>query len=276
MSNAIIEIKDLHFAYSDTEEYKSALEVRNQIAKLEAELATLEEELLFYPRKVSDAQKLSNEAQTAYNEIYNHLTIMYASADAANYKEQIIKAENDLTAAKTEKDRLKSEYNRLLSEQEDKKEDVSEITLDIDALKDQFFAGRETLLEKFRKQNGNASKILNVKSSISYSYADSQDTDSQAVLYVNVSVHNNESLAKHIVDVLPQKLPEFVSDNVNQEVSCVCMSAVSNVQKIEKNPLVSTVLLYGGIGAAIALFVSACGIVVVYVSKPDKKVVGEN
>ena len=267
----LMDANGLPAEYKNTDSYKSALEIKNSITKLEEELLALEEELVHYPRKVSDAQKLSNDAQTAYTEIYNHLTIMYASADASNYKEQIIKAENDLAAAKLDKEEKKAAYNAILSEHEDKKEEVVELNKEIKELDESFDIFKAELMEKYRSVTKNSDKILKIKDSITYTYGESSDSDSQAALYVDVAVRKDKALAELIVNAIPEKMPEFISNNINQEINCVNMSAFSSAQLIEASPLIPTVIKYGIIGTALALFTACCVIVVAYLSKADKK-----
>ncbi len=257
--------------YKDTQGYKDAFEKKKTIEDLTKEIEEIEKELVYKPRKVSDALKASNEAQKVYDEIYNHLTIMYASADAVNYKNQIIQAENDLAAAKTKKDEAKETYNALVMEQEDMKEDVSKKKIEIEELKEEFLLLKDELLVKYRANRENAAKIIKIKDSITYKYAEAQDVDSQALLQISVAVYQDEKTAKMIVDKLPKTMDSFIADNVNQEVTCEYMSALSSVRKIDAKPLVKTTVKYGAIGALVVFFISVCIVVAVFLSKADKK-----
>lgn len=265
----LMDANGLPAEYKDTKEYKQALEMKQAIDALEEDLKILEEELLYQPRKVTEAQKLANDAQTEYNEVVNHLTIMYASSYAD--KNKISKAEEELVVATKKRDELKKAYNEASTTHENMKEDVSRKTLEIQSIKEDFFDIKEGLLSKFRNQPKNAGMISKVKNSVTYEYAEDQDIESQAVLYVSIAVHKDEKTAQMLIEKLPEKMSDFINDNINQEINCKYMSAQSAVAQLEENPLVSTVLKFGGIGAALVLFVSCCGVVVVFLFKVDKK-----
>lgn len=257
--------------YKDTDGYKVAADIKKQINDLSKELEKIEDELVYYPRKVSDALKLSNDAQKEYEEISKHLEIMYGSGDAISYKDQIIDAERELDAAKAKKDQAKADYNAIYAEHEDKKEEVSKKTQEIDDLKQEFYLIKKELVDVYRGDATNTEKIIKIKESVTYNYDDNKDIDSQAVLKVEIAVTEDKDAAKMLLEKLPEKMPEFISDNVNQEIGCEYMSALSTVKELAICPLVSTAVKYGVIAAAIMLVLSSCVTVAVFIYKADKK-----
>lgn len=255
--------------YKDTDEYKAALEANNTVVALEEEIKEKEKALTKFDVSLSNLNKASTDAQAAYTEIYNHLSIMYSSMNAADYKTQIDIYENKLLKAKEEKDAKKKEYNDKLLEKQDAEQEIKDLKEELEEsekLKDETY---DKVMAKYRNVSGNSEMIQKVKKSVTYSYAEADEDSSQALLYAEIAVPKDKEFASFLLDSISEKLPEFIEDNVEQqEVSCEYIGSFSSVERIKASNPISNAVKYGVIAAVAVCFVTCCVIVVPTMMKP--------
>ena len=258
--------------YKGTDIYKDAVKAKEAVEQIEEQLKEKEKELLEFEIPLSNLNKAMTDAQTTYTEIYNHLSMMYSSANAENYKEQIDSYEDKLLKAKEEKDEAKTAYNEKFFERQDVEQEIKALTEqleDADKAKDQTY---DKVFSKYRTSAKDSSeKVAKVKNAVAYRYAEASDVSSQAVLYAEIAVPKDEALAKLILEKISEKLPAFIEDNMSEEVTCEYISSFSSVEKLEVSNPVKSAVLYGAVSALLVLFVASCVVVCIYIYKTDKQ-----
>ena len=259
--------------FSNTEKYKTAASYYQRVEELEEEIKLTEKAFDdgHYARLVEDAQRVFNERQKAYDEMFARLDTMLESPDSANYKTQIESAVKELDAAKKAKDEAKKAYNEIYAVHADKKQEIADMNREMEYLREEYVELKDELLADFRAIEKNAEKINKIKESVSYSYSTEEGNESQAVLCASISSRKDQEAAELLIKKIPEKLPIFIEENVSEDAVCDYMSALSVIGKLEINPLISTTVKYGAVGAVATFIILCFGIATMYFVKLEKK-----
>ncbi len=252
--------------------YNQALEAKKTVKELAEQIEQAEKDLTLFEIPITNLSKASSEAQSAYNEIYNHLSIMYASTSAEKYTQQIETYEAALLIAKENKDKAKQEYNDELLKKQDAEQAITELKNALEEATEAQKDALKSIMTKYRGISENAVKIQKIKDSVAYSYEEAENNDKQALLLVNIAVPKDEEFAKYLLENISTALPTFVVEMVpGEDTACDYISTFRVVSKLQTTSPVSNAIKYGGILAAVTLFGTCCVVVVVNVFKASKK-----
>lgn len=174
------------------------------------------------------------------------------------------------------------EFEAAEKEVEQKKSQLD--NLETAALKSEadYEAATEKALKKWRSSYSNyASELQNFRSAVSYSFydkkEDASDVDALArsFIYVNISVLNNEALAKEIYQKVIRVLPDFVETNMAvpagyDGTNCQQITRNDGIRLTNDGLVSSTAIKYAFILAFASLVVACVAIVVV--DRSDKRV----
>ena len=264
----------------NTDAYKKALAAKQAIEAKELEIEELEEELEAFPLELTRKQKKLSEAQSKYDDIYKLLNMykqtdiefMEPEAKEAHIK-QIATFEVALAEARTNKEAAQEAYNLVYDSSKDLEKNIADAKKDVLKLEKEADEASADLLEAFRKRGDNEYKIRQIKESVTYEYAEGENNASQALLYVNIAVKNDEEFAKFLLDQISMRLVDFVEEETptTHAASCEYISTFSAVDKIEeKNVIVETIKL-GIVGAAVGFIGTSCVVLVVFAFTDSKK-----
>lgn len=265
--------------YKNAKEYTPLLEAKKEIIALDEKLDELERdfEIKNYAFDVTQAQKKYNDKQTIYNEIYNML-VMYKSADAESvtdkdaHNKTIAELEESLKTARADRDDAKELYDEALLKKQQAEKEISDTEVALKNAKEDIKEPLNKFLDKFRNKAENEKKLELIKNSVTYSYAESEDTASQALLYVNIAVPDDPKFAQFILDAIIEKLPDYVEKETlaSQDSSCEFISTFSSVKKLNSKNIITSAIVSSVITAVVACVV-VCGIVVSVASFKRRK-----
>ena len=257
--------------YKDTAEYKTALEANKVVAALEEEIKEKEKELTKFDGEISKKNRIYTDKKAAFDEVNKYIEMMFSS-QIVDYTEEIEKYLNEiLPPIKEERDNAKKAYNDELDKKQDAEKEITDLKDELEEaekLKDKTYG---VVMAQYRNAEGNSEKIQKVKESVVYSYADTEDNSSQALLYADIAVSKDKELASLLLNSISKKLPEFIEDNVEQQdVACEYISSFSSVEKLEENSPVGEAIKYGIIAAVAGCFIVCCVVVVSIMVKSGK------
>lgn len=269
----------------DTKAYTEALEAKNSVKEKELEIEAMKERLDDYPLELTRKQKKLSEAQSKYDDIYKLLN-MYKSTNLeymdeeakAAHIEQIGKFEAALAEARTKKEEAQEAYNLTYDESKDLEKQISDAKKDVEKLQQVADDSSAELLKAFRQDKDNASNIQKIKDSVTYAYADGENNSSQALLYVNIAVEDDEEFARFLLTQICNRLPLFVENDTlsSWSASCEYVSTFNTIEKIEAKNVLSETLKLGVIAAVVGFVGSACIVLIAYAFKNAKKVASVN
>ncbi len=257
--------------YKNTSEYKKALEANKAVVALEEEIEAKEKELVRFDVEISNKNRIYTDKKAAFDEVNKYVEMMFSS-QTADYTEKIEEYLNEtLPPIREARDNAKDDYNNELIKKQDAEKEITDLKdklAEAEKFKDEAYG---KVMDKYRKVSGNSEKIQKVKEFVAYSYADTEDNSSQALLYADIAVSKDKDLANFILESVSKKLPEFIEDNVaQQDVACEYISSVSSVEKIEENSPVTQAIKYGVIAAVAVCFITCCVIVAPVIVKSGK------
>ena len=259
--------EDYDAALAAKKAYNEALENLDEAKKASKEA----------PRDLAIAQKAYEEKQKAYEDVYNLLAVYKAANDVEaskdDHKEKLAFYEDKVEAAKAEKDKAENEYYAASQKALDANHRLESAKEDASASKKLADEISESILEEWRAQGNNRDLISKINESITYSYLDvattsPNNTESKITnqfLVAEISVANDEELAKALLDRMCEILPGYVEENVvttttttevEQETDCVLISTAATIENLAKSSLVVDVIKFALIAMVGALAVT--------------------
>lgn len=270
-----------------TEAYTKALAAKADVDAKLKEIEALEKKILLYPTELSNLQRMSNDAQSKYTEVYNHL-VLYKNAladtvfDKDAHNKTIARLETELSAANTAKVDAKKAYEDKLLESQLAETNLLDLQNALNELNAAKKAAYDVALKDFRSNEDNIKKIKTIKNSVTFEYAKSTTKDttleeSQSHLYVNIAVKFDKQLAQELLDSISKKLSPFVEESViaeaeERETECVFLSVFGSVETVDyKNPALQAAL-FAAIAAVVAVTVTCICIVIAHVVSSNSPV----
>lgn len=251
-----------------TDEYNGILDMQEVMDELKKEKEEAEIELEKYPTLLNNKNRAYQDALSRYSNVYDAMMMYVMTPNSSSYVDQITALEKQLVPLTAERDAKKAEYEAALIESQNLEDKIRSLALDIKKQKSEIDDAKALILVDFRNDEDNLDNIEKVKKSVTYEYAQSDDTSSQALLNVNIAVRFDQAFAENLLSNISMKLSDYVEDTVvsegedARETECVFISVAGKVGSVDyKNPLIEA-FKFGVLGciggAAIAVVTVVC------------------
>jgi len=250
--------------------YNAVLELQKQVDEKEDEIIKKQEDLNKYPDELSTALKASQDAQSRYNEAFEQLAL-YQDPKAENTSNAIVPIlQEKLNNAEKARNEAETKYSELLADNQAKKRELESLEKDLDSLKDKTEKKRDEALAGFRANKDNLLEIEKIKKSVTFNYAsdaNDKESESKALLKVNIAVKFDKAFAEKLLTGINTNLPSFVEDSVTakegeRETECVFISVFGAADSVNyQNPVINAVK-YALIAAVAAFALTAFGVVI--------------
>ena len=233
--------------------------------------------------RITDAEtalKNLNEANKAYRDATTEVNTLWAQYRNANPDKTlsstptIIEGEKELNEAIAKQKDLQTKIDEAEAFLETAEDVAADAKKDAEEKK-------EDALELWRNTYATyAEELDRVLESISYSYYDEDSEENvsdlaRSFIYVNITVLNDENLAKEYYNRIIQLVPIFVETNMAvpsgyDGTNCQRITRSDKVDRTNADVMIKTAIKYGLLLAAAALVVAS--VVVIIIDRSDKRI----
>ena len=268
----------------NADDYAAAVKANEEYEAARAEKAALKKEL----DKFNDVNRM-----TLLEKEYNHyvtrceelLAILDALAQDGTNIEKIDEYEEALKAETAIRDEKYEKYARLVAQKQQKQSDFNLKSIEVKEKREASEAASEKVIAPWRESKEVRDDIATINKGVTYEYAKlgiagsandqaTQDAQNKGYIKITLSIDNDEKLAKDLVDLYKERVPDFVEKHM-EEISgttiavCTLISPFSEVEESSEG-IVGGIVKYAAIALVLGVILAYLGCLVVFMIKKSE------